>query len=311
MDTRMLASFESSRHFSRRRHDHRSAAVGRMGLAAIGHGAVRQHRLQPAQALGGRHHHPLVARDRAGAFLEVGTRHVERQRHVALLERPLVGQRRGVLLDAAQHHLVLLRGRDLVFARDILRGVDHGVSAERIVREVVEHPILVTGGAAGRRRIGIDNMRAVRDAIAGRDQRGRGEPGFDLLRRRKQAAHAGRAGLIDGRAADLGGADHAHEPGQTVERALLRHRGAEHAEVERRRRYVAFGELGFRDMGAKFNAVQIGKAPLPFGKGRAPIGAVGDFGPISHSGSVYFSRCSGRLDEAEVAVFLHVDVALA
>ena len=241
-----------------------------------------QHRLEPAKALGGRHHHPLVARNGARAFLEVGTRHVERQRHIAFLERPLVGQRRGILLDAAQHHVVLLRGRDLVFARDILRGIDHGVSAERIVREVVEHPILMAGGAAGRRRIGIDNMRAVRDAIAGRDQRGRGEAGFDLLRRRKQAAHTGRAGLIDGRAAHLGGADHAHEPWQTVERALLRHRGAEHAEVECRRRYVAFGELGFRDVGGKLNAVQMGKAPLPFGKGRAPIGAVRDFGPISH-----------------------------
>ena len=254
-----------------------------MSLPAIGHGAVGQHRLEPAEALGGRHHHALVARDGAGAFLEVGARHVERQGHVAFLERPLVGQRRGVLLDAAQHHVVLLGGRDLVFARDILRRVDHGVPAERVVREVVEHPILMAGGAAGRRRIGIDDVRSVRDAIAGRDQCGRGEIGFDLLRRRKQAAHAGGAGLIDGRAAHLGGADHAHEPGQTVERALLRHRGAEHAEVERRRRYVALGELGFRDVGAELNAVQMGEAALPLGKGRAPIGAVGNFGPIEPS----------------------------
>jgi hypothetical protein len=77
------------------------------------------------------------------------------------LERPLAGQRRGVLLDAAQRHIVLLRRRDLVFARDILRRIDHSVSAEWIVREVVEHPILMASGAAGRRRIGIDEMRAV------------------------------------------------------------------------------------------------------------------------------------------------------
>ena len=143
-----------------------------MGLAAKGHGAVGHDGTQLAKTFRRRHHHAFVALQRACALLEIGRRHIERQRHVALLKRVVVGQRRRVLLAAPQHHLVLCGGGDLIFARDVLGGLHHGVAAERIVAEIVEHPVLVRGGATRRRRIGINNVWTVGDAIARCDQRG-------------------------------------------------------------------------------------------------------------------------------------------
>ena len=267
-----------------------------MGLAAKGHGAVGHDGTQLAQALRRRHHHAFVALQRAGALLEIGRRHIERQRHVAFLKRVVVRQRRRVLLAAPQHHLVLRGGGDLIFARDVLGGLHHGVAAERIVAEIVDHPILVRGGAARRRRIGINNVRAVGDAIAGRDQRGDGKSGLDFLGAGEQAAHAGGAGLGDGRPADLAAADQPHEPWQPVERRLLRHRHAEHAVVERVRRDAPLGKLRLGHMGGEFDAVQVGETALPFGKGRRPIGAVGNFRQIRHAKSLTAAmRPSGLL----------------
>jgi hypothetical protein len=254
-----------------------------MGLAAEGHGAVGYDGTQLAKTLRRRHHHAFVALQRACALLEIGRRHIERQRHVAFLKRMVVGQCRRILLATTQHHLVLRGCGDLIFARDVLGGLHHGVAAERVVAEIVEHPVLMRRGAARRRRVRIDNVWTIGDAIAGRDQRSGREPGFDFLGAGEQATHARRASLADGRAADLGAADQAHEPRQAVERRLLRHRHAEHAVVEGVGRDVPLGKLGLGDMGGKFDAVQVGETALPFGKGRAPIGAVGNFRQIRHA----------------------------
>src|SRR6185503_5858719 len=66
-------------------------------------------------------------------------------------------------------------------------------------------------------------------------------------------------------------------------------------EVERGRLDVALGELGLGHMGREFDAVQIGEAALPFGEGRAPIGAVRDFGPVSHLRTLFRGALSATL----------------
>jgi hypothetical protein len=68
--------------------------------------------------------------------------------------------------------LVLCGGGDLIFARDVFGGLHHGVAAERVVAEIVHHPVLVGSSAAGCGRIGINNVWAVGDAITRCDQCG-------------------------------------------------------------------------------------------------------------------------------------------
>jgi len=242
-----------------------------------------------ARPFHGRLRDAFVAGDRRDGLAEVRRRHLEGQRHEALQERAVVGQRAPVLLFAHQHDFVLLRRGDAVLLRDVLCGLQHRVPTERVAAEVVEHPVLGGAGAAGSSRVRVVQVRAVRRAVAIHDERRLGHAAFDFLHGGQQRAYAGGAGLHQRRAACALRADHPRQPGKTVERVLLRHREAEYAVIEALGVDVALLQLVARDVRGELDAIQVREAALPAGEGRAPVGSVRDFGAVFHAVS---SSCS-------------------
>ena len=137
-------------------------------------------------------------------------------------------------------------------------------------------------GSARRARVGVIQMRSVRRAVAGHGERDIGQFGIDLLRGGKQDPRAGGAGLHDGRPADVAEAGHSGEPGHAVERMLLRDADPHHAVIDRLDRDAPFSEFRLGHVSGKLDRVQIGERPLPARERRAPVGAIGDFGFVTH-----------------------------
>ena len=272
----MPGSRDRARARSRPGHDEARVAIRRVGLPGIGHRAVVGHRAQPVEPVPRGLVDPLVAFQHPGGLAVARVRHLERQRHVALLERPVVRDGVLVLPVAPEHHVVLLLRRDLPLARDRLGGVDHPAFGVGIVGEVAQHPVLVRAGAARRVRRGIVDMRAVRRPVARHRERDLGTAGLDLLARRLQAARAGRAGMVDRGAGNVVGAHHPGHPRQTEEALLLRHRQPEHAVIDLVERDAAALQLAARGVGEEFHAVQMREPALPARERRAPVNAVGN-----------------------------------
>src|SRR5260221_1563370 len=253
-------------------------AVGGVGLGAVGYRAALAHRLQPAQALRTRVVHTFVACQLADALAETIVRHGEGQRHEALVEGTIIGQRVLVLRIAAYRHLVLFLGGDPALACDILRRLDHGDGGKGIAGEIVEYPILMLAGAAGTARVRVVKMRPVRGAIGGAHDRSLPGVTGDLLGGHLQDARTGRTSLVDGRPAEMRRTHKPRRPGQTIEAAPLRHRHAEDAVIDHRHQDLAARDLLLGDIGREFEAVKMRQRALPASEGRAPVATVRDEG---------------------------------
>ena len=233
-------------------------------------------RPQAVQALARRLVYPLVAVENRARLAVARVGHVERQGHVALLERPVVGDGVLVLAVAPEHHVVLLLGGDLPLPRDRLGGVDHPALGVGVVGKITEHPVLVLAGSARGVRRWVVDMRAVGGPVAGHRERDIRAAALDLLARRLEAACARRAGLVDGGPRNAVGAHHRGHPRQAEEALPLRDRQAEHAVVDLVERDVAALQFVARHTGEEFHAVEMRQASLPACERRAPVNAVGD-----------------------------------
>ena len=164
----------------------------------------------------------------------------------------------------------------------VFGGADHRMLTERVVAEIIHHPILARAGAAGAFRIGVIDVRPVRGAIAGDRHRGPRLADLDLLHSGKQRTHAGGASLHHRRAADVGKAGHPGHPGQSKKRMLLRHGKTKNAIVDGIGRDFAVGQFLAQRLRGKLQRVEIGEGALPARERRAPIAAVGNLSRVCH-----------------------------
>ena len=135
--------------------------------------AVKQRlQLRQARFCGGED--ALIALQYRLLSLEACIGNTKGKRHEAPQKGAIVLERFFILLITHQRELVLLRGSQAVFGRNILGRFQHVDACVRVAVEVVHYPVFMLAGTArpmGRR---IVNMGPVRDAVCRNCQRNRG-----------------------------------------------------------------------------------------------------------------------------------------
>ncbi len=266
----------------RGRDEHPCVRVSGMSLCAERNRTAIDDRLQFGETLVRRKPDAFVTGQLRDGFPEAWIGHRKWQRHVAPLECLVVVQRHTVLLFAAEDQGMLLLRGDVVFLRDILGRLCHGVATQRVAGHVLHDEVFGLTGAARCGRIRVIDVWSVGGTIAGYGQSAVRHPGPNFLGGREHDSNAGGAGLRNRRAAEAIEAREARQPRQTIERALLGARHAQHAIVDRGGVNVPAGKFLSGHVGRKAQAMQIGQATLPPRKRRRPVTTVWNFDGIGH-----------------------------
>ena len=110
--------------------------------------------------------------------------------------------------------------------------------------------------------------------------RERSDPAFGSVRHidvaccGEQATDGSCTSLADSRTAGSLRSYQARQPGQAIKTGALRHADSEHPRIDECRIQVPPFQFFSRDIGGEPHGMEVGKAPLPIGKRRAPIAAI-------------------------------------